>query len=256
MRTIAVPWRGAVLPAALIAAAEWAFGGAHYASASIAAPDAIAAAFAEAVLTGELWRETAQTLGAALLGLAIGGTIGLVLGVLFGLSRALDRLMMVTVESIRPIPSAALIPAALLAFGFGYGMESFLVVPAATFPVLIFTRAAVAGTEPRLLDFARLIGMGFLARVLKIVLPAALPRIFVGFRLSAALALVVAVTVEVVANPQGLGNAIIAAEQSLRPGLMYALLIWLALLGWGLNGLLLLVQRRLFGPAGSGEVRP
>ena len=73
---------------------------------------------------------------------------------------------------------------------------------------------------------------------------------------AAALALVVAVTVEVVANPQGLGNAIMAAEQSLRPGLMYALLIWLAALGWSFNALLLLMQRRLFGPAGSGEVRP
>jgi ABC-type nitrate/sulfonate/bicarbonate transport system permease component len=256
MRAGAIPWRGAVLPVALVALAQWAFGGAHYASASIAAPDAIAAAFVQVALTGDLWRETGQTLGAALLGLAIGGTIGVVLGVIFGLSRACDRLMMMTVESIRPIPSAALIPAALLAFGFGYGMESFLVVPAATFPVLIFTRAAVAGTEPRLLDFARLLHLGFIARVIKIVLPAALPRIFVGFRLSVALALVVAVTVEVVANPQGLGNAIMAAEQSLRPGLMYALLIWLAALGWGLNALLLLMQRRLFGPAGSGEVLP
>jgi ABC-type nitrate/sulfonate/bicarbonate transport system permease component len=176
--------------------------------------------------------------------------------VLFGLSRVFDRLMMFTVESIRPIPSAALIPVVLLAFGFGYGMEIFLIVPGATFPILIFTRSAVAGTEPRLLDLSRSIGLGFFARIRKIVLPAALPRIFVGFRLSAALALVIAVTAEVAVNPQGLGSAIMVAEQSLHPEIMYAMLVWLGIIGWGVNALLLWAQRRLFGHAGMVEVQP
>jgi ABC-type nitrate/sulfonate/bicarbonate transport system permease component len=248
-------WRGAVVPVAIIVLLQIMLGGSHPSSGSIASPAEIAAGFWHEAVDGDLVRLTTQTLTAALLGLAIGGVIGLIVGVLFGLSRGFDRLMMVTVESIRPIPSAALIPAALLAFGFGYGMETFLIAPAAIFPVLIFTRAAVAGTEPRLLDFSRMLGLGFWARVFKIVLPAALPRIFVGFRLSAALALVVAVTVEVAVNPQGLGSAIMVAEQSLHPELMYAILIWLGLLGWGMNALLMMLQRRLFGPAGTGRLR-
>ena len=75
------------------------------------------------------------------------------------------------------------------------------------------------------------------------MLPAALPRIFVAFRLCVGIALVVAVTTEIAANPQGLGYALMNAQQSLRPDLMFAMLLWVALLGWGLGAGLLRLQR-------------
>jgi ABC-type nitrate/sulfonate/bicarbonate transport system permease component len=249
-------WRGAVVPAALLVAAEIAMAGSQSQSSNLAAPSAVARALYREAAQGTLFRQTGETLLSALMGLGIGGGIGIVLGVLFGLSRRFDRLMMVTVESIRPIPSAALIPIVILAFGFGYRLETFLTVPAATFPILVFTRSAVAGTEPRLLEFAQVIGLGRWARVAKIILPAALPRIFVGFRLSAALALVVAVTVEVVVNPQGLGSAMMVAEEQLHPATMYATVVWLGFVGWGVNAVLLSAQHRLFGRAGRIEGEP
>jgi NitT/TauT family transport system permease protein len=78
------------------------------------------------------------------------------------------------------------------------------------------------------------------------VLPAALPRVFVAFRLCVGVALVVAVTVEIAANPQGLGYALMTAQQSLQPDLMFALLLWIGLLGWALSAALLALQRRGF----------
>src|SRR5690606_32934176 len=91
-------------------------------------------------------------------------------------------------------------------------------------------------------------------RVLKIVLPAALPRIMVAFRLAASIALVVAVTVEIAANPLGLGYGILVAQQGLQPDLMLAYLLWIGIVGYALNALLSLAQRRLFGRAGHVEV--
>jgi len=88
------------------------------------------------------------------------------------------------------------------------------------------------------------------------VLPAALPRIFVAFRLAAGIALIVAVTVEIAINPLGLGYAMMNAQQTLRPALMLALLVWIGLIGWGFNGLLLWMQNRLFGPAARVEALP
>jgi NitT/TauT family transport system permease protein len=120
---------------------------------------------------------------------------------------------------------------------------------------MIFTRAAVAGTEPRLLDLARALRFSYAESVWKIILPAALPRIFIGFRLSAGLALVVAVTVEVAVNPQGLGALLMTAQDTLKPELMWATLVWIALVGWLLNVVLLQAQQRLFGPAGTLGVR-
>ena len=85
----------------------------------------------------------------------------------------------------------------------------------------------------------------------KIVLPAAFARINVGLRVAAAISLVVAVTVEIVLNPRGLGYNLILAEQSLQIGLMWAQLVWLCLLGYVLN----LVLSRL-GRAPAAIWRP
>ena len=98
---------------------------------------------------------TRDTLIAAFAGLAIGASIGLAVGLALGLSRVLDRLMELPVELFRPIPSVAVIPVALVALGFGYRLEIAIVAFAWVWPMLIFSRAAVAGVEPRLLEVAR-----------------------------------------------------------------------------------------------------
>jgi ABC-type nitrate/sulfonate/bicarbonate transport system permease component len=170
--------------------------------------------------------------------------------------RTADRLMEFSIEAFRPIPAVALIPIALLIFGFGFRMEIAIVAFAAFWPVLILSRSAVAGVEPRLIQVARALGFGMAARVWKIVLPAALPRIFVAFRLAAGIALIVAVTVEIAANPLGLGYGMMLAQQTLRPELMLAFLVWLGIVGWGMNQVLVWSQRRLFGPAAMVRIDP
>ncbi len=240
-------WRGVVVPVGLVAAAEAAVHATGWESTILAAPSVIAAAFWTAVVDGTVREATLATLATALGGLALGAALGLLLGVLLGLMRTVDRLMEFTIEAFRPIPSVALIPLALLIFGFGFRMEIAIVAFAAFWPILILTRAAVAGVEPRLIQVARALGFGFAARVLKIVLPAALPRILVAFRLAAGIALIVAVTVEIAANPLGLGHNMMLAQQTLRPEVMLALLVWLGAVGWGINRLLLWSEARLLG---------
>ena len=248
-------WRGFVVPLGLLAAAQIAAIATGVKSDTLAAPSEIAVALGQALLDGTLARATLETLGAALGGLALGSIIGLCIGVLLGLSSVFDRLMLFTIEAIRPIPAVAIIPVALLIFGFGFKLEISIVAFSATWPILIFTRAAVAGIEPRLVEVARVLGFGFFDRVRKIILPAALPRIFVAFRLASGIALIVAVTVEVAANPLGLGHGIMVAQQSLQPALMFAFLVWIGVLGWALNAFLLWAQRRLFGPAAMAGTR-
>jgi sulfonate transport system permease protein len=220
---------------------------------SLAPPSAIVAAFFEAVADGSLVHTTRDTLVTAFAGLAIGGSIGLLIGIVLGVLPTADRLMEVTIESIRPIPSIAILPIALIALGFGYRLEITIVSFACMWPLLILTRAAVRGVEPRLMEVSRALRLTPTARVAKIVIPAALPRIFVAFRLAAGIALIVAVTVEIAINPLGLGHAIMTAQQALRPELMLAYLVWLGVVGWGLNALLVLAQQRLFGRAAMVE---
>jgi len=247
-------WRGWVVPLILVAIAEASLHGVE--SDSLAAPSQVARALVTLLADGSLLWASAQTLVASLGGLAIGGGLGLVLGVWFGLSRSAAAGASISVELLRPIPSVALIPVALLIFGFGYRLELFVVAFTCFFPMLILTQAAVRAVEPRLIEVSRVLNFSPLARALKIVLPAALPRIFVAFRLSVGIALVVAVTCEVASNPQGLGYGLISAQQSLAPDKMLAMLLWVGLLGWGLSSGLAALEQRWFGAHASNGVAP
>jgi NitT/TauT family transport system permease protein len=221
----------------------------HLQSDSLAPPSAIAAALVEAFKDGSVLIATRDTLISAFAGLAIGGAIGLAFGIALGIFRIFDRLMEVTVEAIRPIPSIALLPIALIALGFGYRMEIVIVAFACVWPILILSRAAIGGIEPRLIEVSRALRLTPAGRVRKIIIPAALPRIFLAFRLAAGIALIVAVTVEIAINPIGLGAAIMTAQQALRPDLMLAYLVWIGAIGYLLNSGLLVAQRHLFGRA-------
>jgi NitT/TauT family transport system permease protein len=240
--------KGLLLPLLFVVAAEILVRAYGANSDSIAAPSAILAAAWHGARDGSIAAATAQTLLGALGGLAVGGGAGAIAAVLFGLFHWLARAMRMTVETVRPIPAIAILPIALLVFGFGYRMEIVIVAFAAFWPVLIVGQSAIAGIEPRLIEVGRALGLGLLARITKIVLPAALPGLFVGFRLAASSALIVAVTVEIAINPLGLGYGLVMAQQTLHPDQMFALLIWVGVVGWVLNALLLFAQRRLFAP--------
>lgn len=243
--------KGLLAPVALLLMAELAARWFGVSSDSLAAPSAAAAALWRVLADGTLLAWTGQTLGAALAGLAFGAGLGLPVAALVGLSPATAQLLWLPIEFLRPIPSVALLPVALLVFGFGFRLEMSIVAFACFWPVVIVGGAAMAQVEPRLLEVARVLRMGWLARIGKIVLPAVLPRLFVALRLAAGVALIVAVTVEIALNPFGLGFAMIEAQQTMRPALMLAVLAWVGVLGWALNRLLLLAQHRLFGRAGA-----
>jgi len=221
----------------------------HLQSDSLAPPSAIFAALAAALADLSIPVATRDTLFAAFAGLAIGSAIGLLLGIAFGVSRPIDRLMEVTVEAIRP-------RIALIALGFGYRMEIVIVAFACVWPMLILTRSAVRSIEPRLMEVSRALRLSATQRITKIVIPAALPRIFVAFRLSAGIALIVAVTIEIAINPIGLGAGIMLAQQALRADLMLAYLLWIGVIGYALNVLLIAAQRRLFGRAALAGDHP
>jgi sulfonate transport system permease protein len=240
------------LPAALLVLAEVGAGDAGP-SDSVAPPSEVAAAFAAALADGSLIAATRDTLMSAFGGLAIGAGLGLAFGILLGSVAALDRLLELALELLRPIPSVAVIPIALVALGFGYRLEIVIVAYACFWPLMILSRAAVGSVEPRLIEVARALKFSPLQRTAKIVAPAALPRIFVAFRLAAGISLIVAVTVEIAVNPQGLGYEVMTAGQALRPALMLAYLFWIGLVGFGLNAALVFAQNRLFGQAARAE---
>jgi NitT/TauT family transport system permease protein len=235
---------GSILPAFFIAIWEISSRGGILTFESLSRPSDILHAGIAGLADGSILTATAQTFETALLGLTFAAVTGIIVGAVLGLSPVLERVVDPTVEALRPIPAVAFIPLALMMFGFGVSMEATIVAYACVWPILIVTISAVKAIEPRLLEVADALEMNFIDRFRKIILPAAFVRINVGLRVATGIALVVAVTVEIVLNPRGLGYSLMLAQQSLRVDIMYAQLLWLCMIGYVLNALL-----RNIGPA-------
>lgn len=232
-----------VFPAILLSLLEGWARTAGRTSDALAPPSAALRAFAASALDGSLLAATGFTLGSAALGLLIGSFLGILLGTLLGLSSRAARVSSLSIQMMRPVPSVALIPLAMLIFGFGLRMEVSVVAFATFWPILVLTQAAVSQVEPRLLEVARALQLSPIKRFVSIVLPCIVPRLFVAQRLGVAIALMVAVTVEIAANPHGMGYALMLAQQSLDPPLMLAWLFWIGVVGFSLNASTLRLQR-------------
>ncbi len=231
-------WRGALIPVMLVVLWESLSHAGVLPMDTLSRPSLIAVAGANGLMDGSILKSTWQTIEAAMFGFLIAMMLGVFCGVILGLSRRLEAIVGPSVDALRPVPAVALIPLSLLLFGFGLNLEAAVVAFACVWPILLVTIAAVHGIEPRLLEVARALQMPFGARLRKIILPAALGRISVGLRVAISISLVVAVTVEIVVNPRGLGYGMIIAQQTLKPELMYAQLLWLGALGWAMNAAL------------------
>ncbi|MGO4714449.1 ABC transporter permease [Bradyrhizobium sp. 2TAF24] len=245
--------QGLALPLGALLLAEIAMRASGIHSDGLALPSDVGVAAITGLRDGTVLLNTGDTLVPAFGGALLGGGLGLLVGLWLGLSTLADDLSALTVELLRPIPPVALIPLALLVFGFGFTMEALIVAFTCFWPMLLLTRAATRAIDRELLDVADVLGLTAAARIWKIVLPASLPRVFVAARLTLGIALIVAVTTEIAANPSGIGYALVSAQQELRPDIMYVYVAWLALLGWALNSGLVLLERQLF-VVGRAEV--
>lgn len=134
--------------------------------------------------SGDLEIALVRSLGRVLLGFAWATALALVLGALMGTYRTFDRALDPLVESFRPIAPIALLPLAILWFGSGTTAAAFIVGYAAFFPMIVNTIYGVSSVEPQLIRAARTLGVDRLTILRKVVLPGALPFLFVGARLA------------------------------------------------------------------------
>jgi ABC-type nitrate/sulfonate/bicarbonate transport system permease component len=194
---------------------------------------------------GDFWSAVGSTLQGWGLGLGIAAALAVPLGILIGSSPLVYRSVRFVVEFLRPIPSVALVPLAVLIYGVGLESKVFLAAFASFWPLFVQTLYGVQDVDPVATDTARSFGLGSFERLWRIKLPSAVPYIATGLRISSAVALILAVTAEIVIGSAGLGRSINVARQSGAIELMYALIITTGLLGWVLNVLATQAERRV-----------
>jgi ABC-type nitrate/sulfonate/bicarbonate transport system permease component len=216
----------------------------------------IVGALADEVRTADFWRAVADTLRGWSLGLLIAVLLGIVVGICLGIVPVVREFTASTVEFLRPIPSVALIPLAVLVFGTELGSTLLLVIYASFWQVLVQVMYGVQDVDPVAQETARSFRMGWWSRVRHLVWPTALPYVLTGVRLAAAVALILAITAELVIGSPGLGNRIGAAQSGGAIATMYALVLVTGGLGVTVNLLARLLERRVlrWHPSIRGEV--
>jgi NitT/TauT family transport system permease protein len=190
----------------------------------------------------------AATLRAWALGLALACAIAVPVGLVLGSVPVVDAAVRAIVEFLRPLPSVALIPLVSLLLGSGTETKVALVTYASIWPILFNTVYGLGETDPLAKDTLRAFGFGRLAVLLRVELPGTAPFIAAGIRISAAVALILAVATEILSG-FGEGLGIFIAQAGLATDGtrdVLAGVVWAGVLGLVINGMLVWGERRLF----------
>jgi ABC-type nitrate/sulfonate/bicarbonate transport system permease component len=199
--------------------------------------------FVSFIISLELPLAVLASLHRVFIGYSLAILFGVSLGILMGYYRWIYRLFEPLIELLRPMPSPALIPIAILFLGIGNQMKYFIIAWASFFPILVNTIDGVRSVDRVLIDTARVFKEKKIIR--RIILPAASPQIVTGMRISLAISLILVVISEMVAGNSGIGFIILDYQRSFRIKEMFAGIFALALVGYFLNYLFLMLDSKL-----------
>jgi ABC-type nitrate/sulfonate/bicarbonate transport system permease component len=172
-----------------------------------------------------------------LTGFLSASVVGVFVGLLMGQSNKIYNLLSPLTELLRPIPSAAIIPVAILFLGIGDEMKIFVIFFACLWPILINSMEGARSIDNLIIDTAKTFDLTKKRLLTKIIIPASMPGIVTGMRISLAMSLILTITVEMIAGNNGLGFYILDMERSFQFPEMYAGILYIGLIGFGLNAL-------------------
>ena len=194
-------------------------------------PSSVMAAAWQMILSGELARNIAISSWRALTGFLIGGSIGFALGFANGLSKLSERTIDSTLQMIRNIPHLALIPLVILWFGIDETAKIFLVALGVFFPIYINTLHGIRSVDNALIEMGRSYGMTSWGLFSRIILPGALPSVFVGLRYGLGIMWLTLIVAETIAAQSGIGYMAMNAREFMRLDVVVLAIIIYALLG-------------------------
>ncbi|MFE4058738.1 ABC transporter permease [Streptomyces sp. NPDC059096] len=201
-----------------------------------------------AFLTDDAVAHLLPSLGRVAAGFSLAAVCGVALGLVLGRSRDAYALCDPVLQFARAVPPPALVPVFVVLFDPGTRMQLASIVLSALWPVLINTADGVRSVDPLRLEVAAALRMPLAERVLLLHLPAALPRVFAGLRLSLSLSLILMVFSELLpGTANGIGFQLVDAQTRSDLLTVWAVIVLLGVVGQVLNRVLLAVERRLLG---------
>ncbi|MFG1421138.1 aliphatic sulfonate ABC transporter permease SsuC [Roseixanthobacter liquoris] len=195
------------------------------------APSDVGAALWKLTASGEIFRHIYVSAWRALTGFALGGAIGFALGLANGLSGASRAFSDTTLQMVRNIPHLALIPLVILWFGIDEEAKLFLVALGVFFPIYINTLHGIRTVDPQLIEMGRIYGMSRGELFTRVILPGALPSIFVGVRYALGIMWLTLIVAETISASSGLGYMAMQAREFLLIDVVVLSILIYALLG-------------------------
>ena len=164
--------------------------------------------FCTDVVDGSLLAALGISMKRVLTGYVISAVLGIGLGIVIGLSKHMQRLTNLVIQIIRPIPPIAWIPLVILWMGIGEGSKVFLIFLGGFFPVLINVTDGIRYTDKKLTEVAAVMETPRKKYITQLVIPAAMPSIFTGLKVSLGSCWTCVVAAELVASTSGIGYMI------------------------------------------------
>ncbi|PEW74667.1 sulfonate ABC transporter permease [Bacillus cereus] len=188
-------------------------------------------AFQELIKTGELFGHLSISVFRAAAGFFIGGGLGIILGTIVGFSTRSEQYLDPSVQMLRIVPHLAVAPLFVLWFGFGETSKVLLIADGAFFPLYVNAFLGIRGVDSKLFDVARVLEFSKRKLITKLILPAALPNLLLGARLSLGVAWVSLVVAELMGSTEGIGYMIMDARQFSNTDIVFVGIIIFAFVG-------------------------
>jgi ABC-type nitrate/sulfonate/bicarbonate transport system permease component len=208
------------------------------------APTNILRAFYGIIVSGELLRNLVISLARAFSGYSMAAVVGIGLGLLIAWSTYIEDFFDPLIELIRPLSTFALIPVFFLWFGIGNTSKVLIIFKSCFFPIVLNTIAGIKGVDKKLIQAARSLGAGERQVWTRVLIPAAMPTIITGLRISTAISMMSLVGVEMLSSDSGVGFMVIDAQRTFNSEKMFAGILALSLIGFSLDRIARIVQGR------------
>jgi sulfonate transport system permease protein len=207
-------------------------------------PLQIAAEFRSLIASGELSQHLSISLQRAVIGFLIGGSIGLLFGFLVGFVQKLEFMLDPSFQMLRMIPHLAIAPLIILWFGFGEVSKIVIIANGAFFPMYIYTFLGIRNVDHKLFEVAKVLNFSKSKQIFRLILPAALPGILLGVRLSVAISWLGLVVAELIGSQEGIGFLINYGKQNSSAELIFVGVIIFAVIGKLVDSLVRWLERR------------
>lgn len=201
---------------------------------------------AHVTVSGELWSNASISLQRAVIGYIAGVAVAVPLGLAIGWFKAFEQLVFPLLRVFRNLPVLAMFPVFVTFFGIGEVSKVFVVFWGVIWSVLLNSISGVRSVDPQLVRAARSMGTSSPRLFGTVVLPASLPYIFTGMRISATTSVLILIAAEMLGASRGLGYALMFYQANMKFPEIYAYIVVMAIIGVGLNFILEVVEKHSF----------